>query len=198
MNQLNEILANNLTFLRKKHNYTQLDIANKMQYSDKTVSKWETGEIIPNVENLIKLCEIYNVTLDQITKPLIEETPKIEKKDFSRQNKLIISLLSILVVWIVATNAFVYGQILTGESYWMVFIWAVPISCIVTIVFNKLWGWRTFGFIIISILIWSLITCFYLQFLSYNLFAIYFIGIPLQIAVILWSGLKKTKQKENF
>ena len=194
MENLNEILANNLVLLRKHNNLTQSEVASKLQYSDKTISKWETGEIIPSLENLIKLCEIYEVTLDEITHPL--PTDKFEtkkRKSFDKQNKIIITLLAILAVWITATAMFVYGQIIASVSLWIVFIWAIPVSCIVAIIFNALWGKRILGFITISVLLWSLITAFYLQFLSYNLFAMYFIGIPLQVAVFLWSGLKKRK-----
>ena len=193
MEQLNEILATNLVALRKHKNLTQSELANKLQYSDKTISKWETGEIIPSLENLIKLCDIHGVTLDEITHPIPEEkfsTAK-PKKNFDRQNKIIITLLAILAVWITATSTFVYAQIIADVSLWILFIWAVPVSCIVTIVFNSLWGKRVFGFIMISCLVWSLITAIYLQFLSYNLFAMYFIGIPLQVSVFLWSGLKR-------
>ena len=192
MENLNEILASNLTMLRKHNNLTQIEIAAQLQYSDKTISKWETGEIIPSLENLIKLCDIYNVTLDEITHPISQEKLVGKKhKSFEKQNKIIITLLAILTVWITATAIFVYGQIIANVSLWVIFIWAIPVSCIVTIVFNSLWGKRIYGFITISILLWSLITAFYLQFLSYNLFAMYFVGIPLQVAIFLWSGLKK-------
>lgn len=198
MEQLNEILAKNLTTLRKQYNYTQSDIASKIQYSDKTVSKWETGEIIPSVENLIKLSEIYGVTLDQLTHPLPEDTKAaIPEHRQDKQNKIIITLLAILAVWVIATLIFVYAKIIANAAIWMVFIWAVPVSSIVAIVFNALWGKRSYGFICISILVWSLITAFYLQFLSYNIFAIYFIGIPLQISIFLWSGLKKNSKTKN-
>ena len=195
MEQLNQILANNLVKLRKSNNYTQSDIANLVAYSDKTVSKWETGEIIPNVENLIKLCNIYNVTLDEITKPIPDD--KLQKNvntNYDRQNKIIITLLAILAVWVIATVLFVYAKIIANISLWRAFIWAIPASCIILIIFNAIWGKRKYRFIIISVFIWTIITAIFLQFLDYNLFAIYFIGIPVQIAVLLWAGLKKPKR----
>lgn len=192
MENLNLVIANNLIKLRKKYNYTQADVASLIQYSDKTISKWETGEIIPSVENLIRLCEIYGVTLNQITSPISNEvlSPK-PQKNLDRQNKFIITMLAILAVWIVATILFVYANIIGNINIWIVFIWALPISCIVGIVFASLWGNRTLRLVVISIMLWTLITSIYLTFLSYNIFAIYFIGIPLQIAIFLWSGLKK-------
>lgn len=197
METLNEILSNNLTKLRKFNNYTQADIASKLDYSDKTISKWETGEIVPSIENLIKLAKLYNLTLDEITSPLPEEHFYLKTKNFDKQNKIIITLLAILAVWIVATVFFVYTNILLGTNSWRVFIWAIPVSCIVALTFNKLWGKRIFTFIILSILIWSTITAIFLELIEYNLFATYFIGIPIQLSIILWSGLKKQPKIEK-
>lgn len=191
MEKLNEVLSNNLVILRKANNLTQSELAQKLQYSDKTISKWETGEIIPSLENTIKLCELYGITLNEITSPLPNNKSLPKKRNFQNQNKIIITLLAILTVWATATAIFVYAKIIASANLWMAFIWAIPISCIVTIIFNAIWGKRLIGFIAISALIWSLITAIYLQFLTYNLFVMYFIGIPLQVAVFLWSGLKK-------
>ena len=193
MEELNKIISNNLVLLRKMNNYKQKDVADKLNYSDKTISKWETGELVPSVENLIELCKLYNVTLDQITNPMQEEKIVIKRKDYSKQNQLIISLLSISAVWIMATIVFVYAQLLSNLSLWTVFIWSVPASCIVSIIFNTLWGKKKMNFVYISILLWSLITCFYLQFIQYNLIGLYFIAIPAQVAILLWSGLKKSQ-----
>lgn len=191
MEQLNEVLSSNIVFLRKANNLTQSELAQKLQYSDKTISKWETGEIIPNLENTIKLCEIFGVTLNEITTPMPENKPITKKRNFQNQNKIIITLLAILTVWATATAIFVYAKIIASANLWIIFIWAIPASCIITIIFNAIWGKRLIGFVAISLLIWSLITAIYLQFLTYNLFVMYFIGIPLQVAVLLWSGLKK-------
>lgn len=191
MKQLNEVISNNLIFLRKKSGLKQSDVAKKLSYSDKTVSKWETGELLPSIANLMALCELYNVSLDEMTKPINQQEYQGKIKKI---NKLMISLLAISAVWIMATIVFVYAQILSHVNLWTVFVWALPCSCIVGIVFNSLWGNRKMNYVIISVLIWSLITCFYLQFLQFNLVALYFLGVPVQISVILWSRIK-TKRK---
>lgn len=187
-------IAENLVLLRKKYNYKQSDIAEKLNYSDKTISKWETGEIVPSVENLFELCKLYGVGIEQITSKLPQDKDIVIKKDYSARNKLLISLLSISAVWIMATIIFVYAKILFNYNLWTVFIWAVPASAILGIIFNSLWGKKKLNFVYISILLWSLIACFYLQFLQYNLIALFFIGIPAQVAILLWSGLKKSQK----
>lgn len=191
MKEINKIISNNLVALRKQNNLKQSDIAEKLNYSDKTISKWETGEIVPSVENLMELCKLYGVGIDQITREMTVEQVAEKKKDYSNWNKLIISLLSISAVWILATIVFVYVKILFAKSVWTTFVWAVPLSCVLGIIFNSLWGRRKYNFLYISIMLWTLIACFYLQFLKYNLIALFFIGIPAQVAILLWSGLKK-------
>ena len=66
MNDLNFIIAKNLTELRKKNGLTQAELAEKLNYSDKAVSKWEKGESLPGIEVLYKLGELYGVSLDYI------------------------------------------------------------------------------------------------------------------------------------
>lgn len=198
MEQINEILSSNLIKLRKYFKYTQAELAEKLQYSDKTISKWETGEIIPSLENLIKICELYDVTLDEITKPLPDEMfSGVHKYNYQIQNEIIITTLAIVAVWLIMTIIFVYSQIINGINNWIVFVWALPISCLTALYFNKIWGKRKFVFIILSIFLWSLITSIFLQFLKYNLFPIYFIGIPLQAAIILWSNLKLSPRQKH-
>ncbi len=193
MEKINSIIAFNLTYLRKKSGLKQSDIAKKLNYSDKMISKWEKGDIVPSVENLCALCDIYGVSLDAMVRGKIEEADAIEatNKKRNKNNKIIITLLAVSVVWILATIFFVYATHSTSiKNEWLAFVYAVPASCVVTLIFNSIWGKPQLNYIIISIFIWTTITCFYLTFLKHNLFALYFIGIPAQISVILWSKLK--------
>ncbi len=193
MEKINSIIAFNLTYLRKKSGLKQSDIAKKLNYSDKMISKWEKGDIVPSVENLCALCDIYGVSLDAMVRSKIEEADAIEatNKKRNKNNKIIITLLAVSVVWILATIFFVYATHSTSiKNEWLAFVYAVPVSCVVALVFNSIWGKPRLNYIIISVFIWTTITCFYLTFLKHNLFALYFIGIPAQISVILWSKLK--------
>lgn len=193
MDNLEKTVAENLVLLRKKANLKQADVAKKLQYSNKTISKWETGEVMPSVANLHALCKLYGVSLDQIVNPMGQDVSVNLQKDFGKRNKLAISLLAILVVWILATTIYVYNAILFSTTPWILFVWAVPFSCVVAIVFNSLWGKHKLNYLIISVLVWTLITSFYLQFIQYNMFPLFFLGIPVQIAIILWSGIKRKK-----
>lgn len=191
MEEYKKNIANNLAMLRKKYNYKQSDIAEKLNYSDKTISKWETGEVLPSIDNLIELCKLYNITLDQIVNPINSDEITVQYDKSTQRNKLIISLLAVSAVWIIATIVFVYAKLLSNSNLWIAFVWSVPASMVVAIVFNSLWGNKKANYVFISILTWTFIASIYLQFLQYNLISLFFLGIPLQVAILLWSGIKK-------
>ena len=114
-------------------------------------------------------------------------------------SKLIISLLAVMTVWVIATIIFVAMSLLEIGNAWMIFIVAIPASAIVALVFNSIWGNTRFNYLIISILLWTLLTTVFLSALKYVevLWVIFLIGIPIQIAIILWSQLKYKKRKKN-
>lgn len=197
MNNVKDNLPQNLTKLRLSSKMTQSEVAEKLNYTDKSVSKWERGEAIPPIDVIKDLADLYGVSIDY----LVSDGKNIsyDKRYTSKANnanKIIIMLLAVSLVWIIATVLFVYGVIFAKQNFWTLFVGAVPVTTIVLIVFNGIWGKRKYVFILVSILIWSIITTIYLLFLftpeKYNLWAIYIIGVPLQIATILWSQLKKS------
>ena len=198
MNNVKETLPQNLTRLRSEHGLTQGQLAEKLNYTDKSVSKWERGEAIPPVDVLKDIADLYGVSLDFLVSNTDENSYGISpatKKE--KANKLVITLLAVSLVWIIATVLFAYGIMFAKRSFWVLFIIAVPTTIVVLLIFNSIWGKKKYTYIIISALIWSALAAIYLAFLSapsqYNLWAIFIIGIPLQIATILWSQLKKTK-----
>lgn len=197
---ISERIANNLIHLRKISKLTQMEFAEKINYSDKAVSKWENGESLPSVEVLEKICDFYGITLNDIVG---EDDILVDKKRTQKMStsKICIILLCCLSVWLVATIIYVYAKLLFNESLWMSFVWAVPVTCVIGIIFNSLWGRQRNVFILVSLLIWSSLASLYLQILSYNAWIIFFVGIPLQLAVILWSTLyvskKHTRREKN-
>ena len=191
----NEIqFAKNLVALRKQKGLTQSQLAEKLNYSDKTISKWENGDALPDSQTLFALSRFFETSMDSIYhgNPLEEQNRQNRQTSRTKWNKLIIALLAVLVVWGIAVFVYVQVKILSGDDLWIVFIWALPVSFIVLLVFNSIWGRRKLNYLIISLLIWTTLMSLHLQVLPVNnIWAVYFIGIPLQIATILWSKLKK-------
>ena len=62
MNELKNIIASNITYLRKQKKLTQAELAQELNYSDKAVSKWERGESVPDIETLKNIAEMFEVT----------------------------------------------------------------------------------------------------------------------------------------
>lgn len=191
MENINIVIGNNIKELRKIHKLTQSDLAEKLNYSNKAISRWESGEIIPDVLTLNKICDIFQIPIQQMFESNLTKKQITKQYKFQMGNKLAISLLAVLMVWFAATITYVYSVITFGDNLWQAFIWAVPISCIVGIVFNSIWGTKLINFIIISILNWSIPACIYITFLQYNLWLIFIIGVPVQIGVILWFNIHR-------
>lgn len=197
MESLNFIIAKNLSELRRKNKLTQLEVAEKLNYSDKAVSKWEQGESLPGIEVLYRLCKLYGVSLDYIVGEE-KSRPARAKGSLTQKRKRIITLLSVLGVWLAATVFFIFFQIFSSYVLWTLFCWAVPLSLAVAIVFDALWHKGRFLFVIISAFIWSLLLCFCLQFFNYGIWPLLCIGIPLQVATVLCARLvRPSAEVEN-
>lgn len=197
MNDLNIVFANNLIELRKLNNLTQLELANKLGYSDKNVSKWENAQAIPSAEILLELSKYFNVSVDYLLKEhTYNETNELKKsRHKSKRNKILITGLAIMCVWLIVLLIFV--SIFTSvNNAWISLLYGVPASAIVSIVFIALWfKSRPALFISISVLVWSTIATIYLTIafiLGFDnyLWLMFLPGLPLQLAIILWSQFK--------
>ncbi len=194
MEDIKKIIGKNISTLRKYRKMTQIELAEALNYSDKAVSKWENGDSMPDVETLLTVAKFFGVTLDylvtadhDITKEKLLKKPK----KYSH-NKIIITLLSVLVVWMFAVIAYIYmTSMLNDSNAWTIFIYSIPLSFIVLLVFNCLWGQRTMRFVFISLLTWSILLSIYIYFLEYNFWMIFLVGAPVQVAIALWSQIKK-------
>lgn len=190
MENLNLIIGKKLLYLRKKNKLTQAELAEKLNYSDKAISKWEKGESLPPVEVFYNISKLYGVSLDYI---IGDETidPQPIKTDDRKRIYLNITHLAVVSVWFVALLLFVLFDIITHTSQWMVFAWAVPASFVVALVFDCVWHKRKGLFLLISLLIWSILLCFTLQFLTFNIWKILLVGIPVQIAIFICARMVK-------
>lgn len=197
MEKMKEIIKENLIRLRKEKKWTQLELAEKINYSDKTISRWEKGDVTPDIETLEVLSKIYNVPFEIFFVKSEKKFRSFKIKQMEMGNKLAISLLAVLTVWIIATSSYVYLNIFNDQNQWTIFLWAIPVSCIVAAIFNSIWGQLKTTFVIISVLIWSLITAVCLQILvDYSIFPwlLYIVGIPIQIATILFAFITPRKK----
>ncbi len=198
MEDLKMIIAGNIGKLRREAGITQTDLAETLNYSDKAVSKWERGESLPDVVTLKRLADHFNVSLDYLVRADHPKESELKQEYTKRQqrNHFLITVMSCMLIWLIA--AFLYAGVdavapVELSRAWMTFVYAVPATAIVLLIFNSIWGNARRNFVIISILVWSFLACIYLTalvFFSANQPLMFIIGIPAQIIVGLWSGLR--------
>ena len=194
MENIRETIGKNLTNLRKQQGLTQGEIAEKFNYSDKAISKWENGDTLPDIEVLLKLCDFYGVTIEYLLHENNQEQ-YVKKAEYVLKNKIIIAALMIVLVWMICTITFVFSY-LRGESQsWVSLVWAVPASALVTFIVNRVLFRKKIVYIIcLSILTWTLIAAIYLTIFQFDLWPIFFLGIPIQISLILWANMKSYRK----
>lgn len=203
--ELKSIVAKNLVDLRKNAGFTQIEIAEKLNYSDKAVSKWERGESLPDVETIKKLADLYSVSVDAILREQKDITKRIHKYALTPSQRMLIILISVGLVWAVATTVFSVlcwvdvDNLVASYS----FILALPVTFIVIIIFNSMWGKVWINLLAASALLWTTALCVYLLIgLSYR-WLCFIVPIPLQVVLIFFYGLKilnleiRKKRKEE-
>ena len=77
-------LGENIVRLRTQKNWSQGDLADALDISRQSVSKWETDASIPELDKLLKLSELFGVTLDELVRG--EDTPRSEPAAAEAQN----------------------------------------------------------------------------------------------------------------
>jgi len=184
---LRERFANNLTHYRKQLGLTQLELAERLNYSDKSISKWERGDGLPDLSVASQIAEIFGITVND----LISEKPK--RRLMTTRNKIIITLLSIGLAWLVATVLFFLFEIIFPEvkGWWLFYIYAIPVSAIVGIVFSCIWWKKIHLFAAVATLIWSVALCIMLTVNVVKISLIFVVAAVLQVLTILWFLIKK-------
>lgn len=206
-------IGRNIASYRKRARLTQAGLAERLNYSDKAVSKWERGESAPDVITLVQLSEQFGISVNELLvdpDALPEETGAVqqameqvvEKALKRKADKGIILKLSSILVWFVAVFAYVMLSCfeLTEPWSWIFFIYAIPSNAIVLLSLRSAWKDFRWNQILISIIMWGSILSVYvslLVFLNWNIWRLFLLGVPGQIAVLLWFRLFRKPVKEE-
>ena len=193
MNTLKETIARNMIRLRTAAHYTQAEVANKLSYSDKAVSKWERAESIPDITVLKAIADMYGVTVDYLLTESEDAEPPVKAQERPvrmTHNQIIITLISVLGVWLVAAVIF-FIFILCGDVYWQIFVYTVPISVTVAVVLSCVWGSIWLRFFYISLLVWTLAASIYIALQMNYMWLIFVLTALAQILTILAFRIKR-------
>lgn len=193
-------IGTNISNLRKRQGLTQAGLAEKVNYSDKAVSKWERGESVPDVLTLVSLAEVLGVTVDDLLSDpnaLPEQTGSVQQamgqmveKTLKRKaDKRIIVQLSSLLVWSVALLIYVIFSTLGVANSWLAFFWAIPADAIVVLSLRSAWRDFRSNRTLISVLMWGCLLSIFMMMLvlfEKNICRIFLLGVPGQLAIWLW------------
>ena len=189
---LRRTISKNIAAYRKAHKDTQAGLAEKLNYSDKSVSKWERGESLPDVYILSQIAELYGVSVSALIGEI--QPPRESKPHYH----MFILLLSLALTMAVATLLFSMFMICKVDyPAWMFFVYALPVCSIICIVFTSLWWGILWQGVSVSALIWTLGLSLYLSFELENVSLIFLVCAALQVLTLLWEGFRKFLQRSR-
>ena len=188
-----DIIAENISSLRKSAKLTQAELAEKLNYSDKAVSKWERGDSIPDVLVLYELAELFSVTVDYFLHSHAEEEKKPKLESTKNRLHLVITLTSCLSTYFIATVVFfILSNLYPGaDGLWRVFILPLPVISILSIIFSSIWLRGKLPLLIsVSALLWTAVLSVFIFLMGIvKAWFLFIIAVPLQVIVLFWMSL---------
>ncbi|MBQ8237853.1 MAG: helix-turn-helix domain-containing protein [Oscillospiraceae bacterium] len=206
--KLKSQIGANIAAHRKRCGMTQAGLAEKLNYSDKAVSKWERGESVPDVITLMNLAERFEIPVTD----LLEDPNKIpddsdvkiqqvvEKHLKRKPSKTIILRLSSLLVWFVALFIYVVVSSFDIANGWLPFFYAIPADAIVRLSLRSAWHDFRWNRVYVSIIVWGVLLSFFVTmsvFFRLCLWRVFLLGIPGQIAIFLWFRMFRPAQEKE-
>ncbi len=199
MDELKVIIASNIIRLRNTAGMTQLDLATKLNYSDKAVSKWERAESTPDIFVIKQIADIFSVTVDYLVTAHDEwdKPPATVIDELKFRPKMLAAAVSV-AIYTIAVIIFVLLWIMGLGIIWELFIYAIPVTAITLLVFNSIWRKGKGNVYIVSVIVLSLIAVIYFsvhQALKLNLWQLFIIAVPAEVLVILSFFVHKKSKK---
>ena len=194
-------IGSNIAACRKQCGLTQAELAQKLNYSDKAVSKWERGESVPDVMTLAQLAEILGVTLNTLLGNTEQTPAPVEPANPRRRvNKQVIQMLVSILVWFVARFVYVVLSSMDIPKSWIGFVYALPANAITLLCLRSAWRMYSKNMLLISGIVWGVLISLYVSLLVFaglNLWRLFLLGIAGQLAVILWVRLFRPAREEK-
>ena len=192
-------LAKNLVKYRKAVNLTQIEFAEKFNYTDKAVSKWERGESVPDLVVLKQIADFYQVTIDDLVKEPTDKKPHFMKNLFKRRLLLELALAVVVCIVAVLIHSILLMIAPDMKGAWLSFIYGFTVMFILFVVFSSIWKQRIFMIVSCSVLTWSVLLSVFLTLLTLipsappTIWMVFLIGIPVQAFLILLFSYTKLR-----
>ena len=187
--EMRDTISKNIIFYRKKCGLTQAQLADKVGYTDKSISKWERGDSVPDVFVLKELANIFGIKVSAL---LDEDAAKSPRNFVYTKRKSILFLYAFVVVYAIAMLGYVTLSMIFPEEnkLYLIFIYALPIATSVLLIMNQTWKVPVLSLILKSVILWSVVLSLFVSFHSFWLISkdyyLFFGAIPLQALFILW------------
>ena len=199
--------------LRRERGLTQAELAERINYSDKAISKWERGESLPDVVTLLNLARELGTDLNTLTgctaqtlaepEEISETVPAVTSEPIKkrpRADKTVIQKLSSILVWVVALFLYMVMDAFGVSNLWLLFVAAVPANAIVLLSLRSAWKLYGMNRILISVILWSVLLTVYLLLLvtaKVNVWRILPMGLLGQAAIILWFKMFRSEKEDT-
>ena len=184
MDELKLIFASNLIRLRTAAGMTQAELGEQLNYSDKSISKWERGEAIPDAMVLKRMSELFGVTVDYLLNEHDAWQPGPEPSVCDRSHHAII-LVALMGIVTLAVLVFVVLWLWLGKVEWVVFPCFVPAAVITYLVLNSVFFGGQGNLYVVLGLVASIFLAGYLVLLRFgmNFWQLFLILIPAEAVV---------------
>lgn len=193
----------NIAELRKQQGMTQAELAARLNYSDKAVSKWERGESLPDVMTLMQIASVFGISMDDLlgTTGSLAQSDAVEKRiERSKSRHSTIWMLSSLLVWFIAMTVYVVLSSLDIPNSAVAFVYCIPVNAIVLLVLRSCWRDFRWNRVLISVIVWGILLSIYITLLVFsgaNVWKIFLLGVMGEAAVWLWFRLISFSDREG-
>lgn len=197
--KIKENIANNLVVLRRRFQITQLELATILNYSDKSISKWERAEGVPDIYVIYEICNFFHIKVDQFITLKLTDSSKVIKRIKQQKFNRIDFFRTIIItslIWVLAILTYLLISLFSEKSFPIIFIYALPVTSLALYIFyqaRKLY-WYAFG--TLSAFLWTLLLSFALATSFFDKSYLFFIiGAPLQILIFAIYAFHFTKER---
>lgn len=195
MDDIKLAVASNIIRLRTDAGMTQVELGEKLNYSDKTISKWERAESLPDAFVLKQIGELFDVSVDYLLDTHSQWDHEKEKLAETRYDSFVIAMVSIAGIGTLAVLIFVIFWLL-GSIQWSIFAYAVPVSLITLLVFNSLWNNGKNNQYIVATLVFCIIAIIYVAMIQFHPWQLFLVVIPAEFVVFLSFRIRKREKRQ--
>ena len=197
---LKQNIAANISECRRRAGLTQAGLSEKINYSDKSVSKWERGEGVPDAQTLVALAELFGVTVNDLVYAAGDAAaperrePDVPPERELTQRHLLITFFAVALVWFAAGMTVCLLKLLLPSVptiwCWRTLLYALPASFAVWFVFSMLWWPIDWQPLCLSGFVWTAAAAIYFTFPLPGIWLVAPVAATVQVLILLAHWLR--------